>query len=325
MLGGLKSLMPGVNFRGVGGASARYVYAVWARHLATMAEHGVDVPRGTVVELGPGDTLGLCLAALLTGSATAVALDVVRHVSAAQTRQIFADLVALYRARAPLPADDELPRVYPRMTGPRELSRVVDEATLAAALTPERVARIAERLEAAVQDSVQHDTHDDGARGDGDQTGAVCLRYTCPWTASSVRAGTADVVVSQSALEYLPHESGSGGLSAAFASMRRWLRVGGVISHQINLASPFGREWNAHWAVGDAAWRIVRGRRPHYENRVPLSEYVRLCADHGFKVLVARVTHAPEGVARGRLAPRFRELAAEDYTATNVHLLARKR
>lgn len=307
LLGGLKSFLPRVDFRGSGGStSARYCYAVWLRHVAAMRDAGVGAPRGTLVELGPGDTLGVSLAALLSGVERAVALDVVPHADAAANRAALAELVALFRARAAVPGDDEFPAMRPRLGTRRSPGELVGDATIDAALASEHVARIDAALGAASAEPV---------------------RYVCPWSPASVAPGSADLVLSQAVLEYLraDGDDGNDALDEAFAAMRGWLRPGGVMSHQIDLSGPFGPEWNAHWAVGDAVWRVIRGRRPVYENRVPLSGYLRRCERHGFAVLAAVAEPAVGGVAPSRLAGRFRSLPEADHAARGVHLIARKR
>jgi SAM-dependent methyltransferase len=314
LLGGVKSLAPGVDFRGSGGTtSARYCYAVWLRHLALLAPHWDGASGARVVELGPGDTVGVSLAALLSGAEEATALDAVAHASPARNEEIFAELVALFRAGAAPPGDDEFPDVRPRAPGLRSLGQVVDGAAVHAALAPDRLARVAADLALPAG----------GA-------GAVHLHYHAPWHPDAVPPGSADLVLSQAVLEYLRHDARGGGdrndpLAEAFATMHRWLRPGGLMSHQIDLSAPFGPEWNAHWAVGDATWALIVGRRPHYENRVPLSGYLELCARHGFEVLAAEATPAGPGVSRERLAPRFRDLPEADYRSRGVHLIARRR
>jgi len=59
--------------------SARYCYAVWLRHLTMSRESGLsDTPR-VVAELGPGDSIGIGIAALLTGAEKYYAFDVCRY------------------------------------------------------------------------------------------------------------------------------------------------------------------------------------------------------------------------------------------------------
>lgn len=321
ILGGVKSFVPGLDYAGSGGtASAWYCYAVWTRHLAVLSAHGVRAAGATMIELGPGDTLGVSLAALLTGVSQVIGLDTVPHASASRNRQMFADLVALVSARTAPPNSNDLPDVRPYVPWLRTLDQLVDAQTLERALAPERLARIDQEL----------------AQTPGGPE-ATSVRYVCPWTAATVPPASADLVISQAVLEYLPHDgprrasdddsrvTGNDELARAFDAMHAWLRTGGVMSHQIDLMAPFGPEWNAHWAVGDAAWALIVGRRPYYENRVPLSGYLELCARHGFEVLATHVTPAPPGLTRDRLAPRFRALPAADYTARGVHLVARKR
>lgn len=309
LLGGLKSFAPGVDYRGSGGTtSARYCYAVWLRHLALLSTHGFAVAGARVVELGPGDSVGISLAALLAGARDATALDAYPHASPERDRAILGELVALFRDRAAPPGDDEFPNVRPRVPWLRSLDQLVDAPALAAALAPERVAALDRDL----------------ARPAGDG-GGVHVRYHAPWAPDAVADGSADLVLSQAVLEYLRQDDRNSTLAEAFATMRTWLRPGGFLSHQIDFSAAFGPEWNAHWAAGDTTWALVVGRRPSYENRVPLSGYLELCARHGFEVLAAEITPAGQGLGRDRVAPRFRDLPETDYAARGVHLIARRR
>ncbi|MBM4372890.1 MAG: hypothetical protein FJ098_14650, partial [Deltaproteobacteria bacterium] len=73
LLWGIATFVPGVRFldrRGTGGTgSARYCYSVWLRHLVLAKDRGLlDQVPATVAELGPGDSIGIGLAALLSGA-----------------------------------------------------------------------------------------------------------------------------------------------------------------------------------------------------------------------------------------------------------------
>src|SRR5262245_33287553 len=70
---GRRARRPGA---GTGGTdNARYCYAVWLRHIVALAEVGLPTQPDLVIELGPGDTVGVGIMALLTGSHEYVALD----------------------------------------------------------------------------------------------------------------------------------------------------------------------------------------------------------------------------------------------------------
>src|SRR5258708_2005119 len=78
-------------------------YAVWLRHLYMLHSHALPTKFETVVELGPGDSLGTGLAALVSGVERYVALDAVRYADRARNLQILDDLIALFRNRTPIP------------------------------------------------------------------------------------------------------------------------------------------------------------------------------------------------------------------------------
>src|SRR6476659_3956824 len=80
---GLATWIPGARrlfAHGTGGSNnPRYCYSVWLRHLAMARQSGLNTEPLTVAELGPGDSLGLGLCAVLSGSNRFFALDVVTH------------------------------------------------------------------------------------------------------------------------------------------------------------------------------------------------------------------------------------------------------
>src|SRR5689334_3926898 len=51
-----------------GSSSARYCYSVWLRHLSMAARLGLNTDPKDVAELGPGHSIGVGLAALLSGA-----------------------------------------------------------------------------------------------------------------------------------------------------------------------------------------------------------------------------------------------------------------
>src|SRR5439155_5027632 len=90
--------------RKTGGATtARYCYWVWVRHLCLAERHGLPTRPTIVAELGPGESLGTGIAALLTGSNRYYAFDVVRYANVERNLCILEGLVDLFRQRSPIP------------------------------------------------------------------------------------------------------------------------------------------------------------------------------------------------------------------------------
>jgi SAM-dependent methyltransferase len=251
-----------------------------------------------VAELGPGDSLGMGLAALLSGAERYYAFDVKAYAPAGRNRAVLEELIDLFSRRAPIPGEDEFPAVWPRLSGyafPREL---LTEELLSGSLEPGRLAAIKAAL------------------GPVDNNR---IRYVAPWNKDArVEADSVDMVFSQAVMEHV-HDPG-----AAYAAMYRWLRPGGFVSHQIDLRSHgTTRDWNGHWTLSDPLWRLVRGRRTYSINRLPRSAHIRALKRAGFE-LVGDHTREGPALLRKVLAPRFRDLEDDDLKSSGVFLQAQK-
>lgn len=287
---------------GTGGSTdARYCYAVWLRHLVMADSSGLEVDPASVAELGPGDSLGTGLCAVLTGASTYLALDVQAYANTSRNLAVLDDLVSLLTHQTPIPDEEEYPLVDPRLVSYRFPAHILTPARLARTLAPERI----ERIRAALQ----------GRAADG-----LTIRYATPWQDPSViQAGTMDVIVSQAVLEHvddLPH---------AYAAMYQWLRPGGFTSACIDFRShTYAREWNGHWGYGDRMWRVIRGNRRFLLNREPLSTHQRLLQATGFRIIHEQPrSQAPE-LPRARLASRFHHLTDRDLRTQTVFIQAAK-
>lgn len=292
---GAATFLPGMQRllrRRTGGTdSARYCYSVWLRHLTLAVRNGRCAFPACVAELGPGDSIGVGLAALLSGVEGYLGLDLATHAELERNLAIVEELIELFARRSAIPADKEFPEMRPRLARYDFPDDVLTANRLAAALEPARLDRIRR-----------------SARSPG--TPDAMIAYYAPWVdAAVIRPASVDMILSQAVLEHVDD------LDGAYDAMRRWLRPGGLVSQQIDFRSHgFAAEWNGHWAYSDFAWRIVRGRRPYLLNRQPRSAHARLLATHGFRVLYEQAATRSTGIARRRLAQRFRDMSDEDLT-----------
>jgi len=235
---GAATFLPGTTRlacgRSYGSDSPRYCYSVWLRHLVALAGAGVDTSVGTVAELGPGDSLGVGLAALLTGATRYVGFDRLPHARPWASGDALDALARLFIARAPIPGRDELPEIIPDIES-LEFPRALLEARLAG---PGKL----EAIRAALA---------------GETVDGVSIRYAAPGhDAGAIQSGVVDLVVSQAALEHVDD------LDATYAALARWLAPGGVMSHAIDFRSHgLTRDWYGHWTVPDPLWTVVRGDR----------------------------------------------------------------
>ena len=127
-------------------ASIRYCYATWLHHLVHARKRGLnDIPE-VVVELGPGSSLGVGLAALICGSSKYYALDIVEHAQSDGNLRIFDELVDLFQRRERIPDGNEFPRLKGWLDTFDFPAHVLDETRLHKALEPKRLERIRESI-----------------------------------------------------------------------------------------------------------------------------------------------------------------------------------
>ena len=305
ILEGALSFLPGgvwlLSRKGTGGTtSARYCYTVWLRHLIKTAPFRKGPPTGTVVELGPGDSLGIGLAALLSGAERYVAVDSVRYADTQRNIEVLEELVALFRQRAPVPDAREFPRVKPELQDYRFPDHLLPKAWLYKALDPGRI----QRIESALRETQRTQS-------------MVC--YVDPQHKNTIPQGTVTHVFSQAVLEHVDEPN------AVYTACHDWLAPDGVMSHVIDFKSHgVSKEWNGHWLYPDPLWRLIRGRRPYLLNRLPCSAHLDMIRAAGFALVSVERTHLPSSIETRQLARRFRRLSPGDLTTSGVFLVAQK-
>lgn len=277
--------------------SARYCYSVWLRHLVMSHTNGLcqKTPR-SVAELGPGESIGIGLAALLSGADSYVGLDVIHFTNLRRNLAIFDALVELFRAQTAIPGPDEFPEVKPALKGydyPRSMLSQVDHS-------PARIARIRESIEAP------------------NAPGSM-IRYVAPWDRNDVvERGSVDMIFSQAVMEHVDD------LAGAYAAMREWLAPGGFISHQIDMRSHGTADsWDGHWKHSDLMWKLLRGSRSYFINRAPHSAHVQHLSRSGFSIVLEGTVKRAAQIKRADLAPKFAHLTDDDLTTSGAFILAR--
>ena len=308
MVKGMLTWVPGVQraffdpSAAGGTGSAAYCYGVWMKHLVLLWNEGMrEMPR-TVLELGPGASIGTGVATLLSGAERYVAIDAVAHMRPEANVAVLHELVRRFRTRAPRPSAGYPPfdhlldeRLFP--------GAILDDARLARALAPDRLARIDHAVRAA-------------ALGHPDPM----IEYHTWSTLRPVGDGEVDLLFSHVVMNQVDD------LEGVYARCGRWVRPGGWMSHQIDCTSlGTADEWNGHRAYSELAWKIIAGRRPYFVNREPLATHLALIEANGFDVVKVIRGYEQGGISRSQLAPRWRGISDDDLATQTGFVIARKR
>ncbi len=279
-----------------GSNSPRYCYSVWLRHLVTLSLYGFRINGAQIGELGPGDSLGVGLAALLSGADRYVGLDVVPFSAKADLVKIFDELVQMYSRREPVPDQNEFPRVRPLLGSYEFPDDLVDWTNFS-----EKV----EEIHSELTKGLNHSRF---------------ISYRAPWTSrDEIAAESLDLVFSQAVMQYVD------ALEETYRAMFLWVKPAGYASHRIDFSahhlSPF---WNGHWAYSDWEWELVRGRRELFLNREPLGSHLVAAKKAGFEVLLLRREYDSGGLSTNSLPRRFHTLDVEDLRTRGAMLILRK-
>ena len=291
---------------GTGGTvSARYCYSVWLRHLVQAHQHGLPKIPQTVAELGPGDSLGTGLAAILSGCEAYYALDVKQFARSDRNVRILDQLVQLYQDRAEIPDEQEFPDQYPRLDTYEFPTHLLSKQRLDDALNADRIDHIRNQLLDSTNEA----------------EGVPRIVYFAPWfNRELVRKESVDFVLSQAVMEHVTD------LDFTYGELRRWLKPGGWMSHQIDFRCHHtAKQWNGHWAYSDLLWKLIKGNRAYLINREPHSTHVRLLHKHDFQIVCDLKCHDLPGIRRQQLAARFRGMSDEDLHTPGVFVQAIKR
>lgn len=248
---------------------ARYYYAVWLRHLVSVVAVRPGISYEVVAELGPGDSLGIGMCALLSGARRYIGLDRLAFGLRADSQQLLDELLALFHRREAIPGDEEMPGVYPRLRDYAFPHQVLTDDVLASSLAHERVTALREAL-----------------RGEMAFRDDALMSYAAPWDASDrVRPASVDLLLSQAGMEHVDE------VDLAYAAMHRWLKPQGVMSHRIDYTSHgITHDWYGHWTVSPTLWRVVRGKRAYLINRLPHSAHLTAMLRNGFEILACTPT-----------------------------------
>ncbi|MFA6248037.1 MAG: methyltransferase domain-containing protein [Mucilaginibacter sp.] len=290
-----------LSYRTGGTIESKYCYSVWLRHLKMLNSVRRGVPK-SVAELGPGDSLGIGFAALLSGCESFRAFDVIKYWNVERNLKIFEELVVLFKNKAPIPGNVEYPKVQPQLDTYAFPDNILSEEILKNSLSESRLEAIREEIK------------------NPDNPLNALVKFYVPWNDYKViNSDSVDFVYSQAVLEHVED------LEGTYIAFSKWLKKGGIMSHSIDFkCHRTTKRWNGHRTYSEFEWKIVKGGRMFLINRLPYSVHQELQKKHGFRILKEHPVIMANDIPRNKFSQKFRNLSEEDMITSDAYMLSIK-
>lgn len=246
-----------------GSISARYCYSIWLRHLKLLVDKdfiGDSSEINKIAEIGPGDSLGIGMAALLSGAEEYYGFDVIEHANRERNIAIAEQITEYFCNRVDIPHKTrEFRHAKPYLDNYDFPGYIFNNAINNDTLK-KRLSEIKKALKG--------------------QQGNLKIDYVVPWYDKDTNlTGQIDLIFSQAVMEHVMN------IGHAYSTMYRWLKPGGIISHQIDFkAHEMTDEWNGHWFLGERMWNFLLHGRKYPINRYPLSAHIEEIEQAGFTI-----------------------------------------
>ena len=248
---------------GSGGTfSSEYCYSVWLRHLVQLKAAGLITSVDDIkslAEIGPGDSLGIGLAAMFTGVDTYYAFDMIKHANIEMNIAINNQLLKLYQDQKEIPNGTHQFRNTNPVLSKYEFP--VSLLNFDQSYYQQRHLYIQNNIELVQSDNSN-------------------ISYVVPWMGEKQdHVKDIDMIISQAVMEHVDD------IEFAYGEMYRWLKKGGIISHQIDFkAHEMTKEWDGHFYLKQGIWNVLAHGRKYPINRLPISAHIAAIQNAGFEI-----------------------------------------
>ena len=178
-------------------------------------ERGLIPRLNTVAEIGPGDSLGIGLTALLSGANNYFALDIAKTAYNYCNQDIFEELIILFKQRAPILNEEEEPKMLPQLKSYKFPDYIFSDEKLNQLLEGGRLNAIHGaliRLEKGRRAAVSNDSR------------IINIRYFAPWNEHDViENDSVDVMLAVAVMEHVED------INKVYAAAASWLKKVGFL------------------------------------------------------------------------------------------------
>lgn len=286
-----------------GTIKAEYCYSVWLRHLYYLKRNGFANFK-SIAELGPGASLGIGLASLITGAEKYYAFDLIKHTEISYNVKILGELVDLFKLGKDLPSEKDFPKLEPKLDSYSVNSFDFDKIFIDNYLNKSRISKI-ENAVLSINSVNKNE---------------IKIEYKVPWYDAALEQPV-DLIISQAVLEHIDN------LEFSIDKMSSLLKKGGIMSHVIDYSAHETHEiWNGHWSYSSELWHIILKGRSYSLNRKPHSYYLQLFEKYNLSIVYMQPTYRFDGIQPHEITKKsVINYQNSDYNISSCYFILQKK
>ena len=285
-------------------SNARFCYSLWLRILVTLYNHNHFDRVSNIAELGSSSSLGVGLAALLTGTQSYTALEIVRSEMLERNIRIFDELVELFKNKEDIPDDQEYPKINIKLISYKFPNHIFTKEVHTNLLKEERLQ--------SLRESIQNYEKSDQINNK--------IKYIVPWEKSLKRLeGNFSFIFSRAVMEHITDYKG------IYNKLMLCLKPEGIMFHDIEYhCHKTSKYWNGHWCYPSFLWKLVKGERPFVINRATHSTHCRFLKSCNLNLIHEDRNKRESKLEIKNLSKKFRNMSSEDFHTCGGYILVSK-
>lgn len=267
---------------------------LWLRHLLLLDDNIKLQNIKTVTEVGCGVTLGMGLAAIISGVDKYYGCDVEPYANTNANLAAFDAIINAYKQKETIPAENLNHEFYIPVEFPHHI--------LGENFTP------SENLYSNIKSDLINGHNN-------------IVNYVAPWNddASIFPQKSSDLIISNAVMEHVDD------LNSVYHAMNVWLKPDGYISHCVDFRSHgLFPGWNGHWTASPQQREDLAKSNPFLINYQPLSAHINIIKHNGFEIIKVIRSSSKNNLTRDQLGADFKDLSDEDLNTETAWIIAKK-
>lgn len=282
-------------------SNARFCYSVWMRIFVLINRRENPFQINKIAELGSSSSLGIGIAALLTGVRNYTALEIVNKFEIEKNLHLVDELVKLFRRKESIPDDSEFSRInikLPSYVFPHDL---LNSEKLDFLLSESRINQIKWALKNLGREN-------------------VIIKFIVPWESHVVSiTNEFDLIFSRAVMEHVEN------YNTINLNLFKCVKINGLVLHDIEFHNHgIGNKWNCHWSYSDFLWSLIKGKRKYLTNRLTFTDQLLAIEKSGFNIIEANRIYKQSPYKKNCLSKKYRLMNDADLNTYGGCIVAQK-